>query len=192
MFHLSTFLADLLPEPSEFLSMGKQVGQEITLSIGPVYTTGFLVAGPLLILGGIVLIMVMYSRVKYYAMEYGYGTGWGRIKAIFHFIAMGVILAVTGLVLTLIGWGNQGYSVILSSAGLTEVSHLGTTTYRWDDLKATSERVKSTDFWLKFAKDGKSCQVHFHQQDLGEAMQDQAIKIAEEAIRSHPGTGISL
>lgn len=192
MFHLSTFLADLLPEPSEFLSMGKQVGQEITLSIGPVYTTGFLVAGPLLILGGIVLIMVMYGRVKYYAMEYGYGTGWGRIKAIFHYIVMGVILAVTGLVLTLIGWGNQGYSVILSSAGLTEVSHLGTTTYRWDDLKATSERVKSTDFWLKFAKDGKSCLVHFHQQDLGEAMQDQAIKIAEEAIRSHPGTGISL
>lgn len=172
--------------------MGKQVGQEITLSIGPVYTTGFLVAGPLLILGGIVLIMVMYGRVKYYAMEYGYGTGWGRIKAIFHFIAMGVILAVTGLVLTLIGWGNQGYSVILSSAGLTEVSHLGTTTYRWDDLKATSERVKSTDFWLKFAKDGKSCQVQFHQQDLGEVMQDQAIKITEEAIRSHPGAGISL
>ncbi len=192
MFHLSTFLADLLPEPSEFLSMGKQVGQEITLSIGPVYTTGFLVAGPLLILGGIVLIMIMYGRVKYFAMEYGYGTGWGRIKAIFHFIAFGLILAVTGLVLALIGWGNQGYSVILSSAGLTEVSHLGTTTYRWDDLKATSERVKSTAFWLKFEKNGKTCQVSFRQQDLGEAMQDQAIQIAEEAIRAHPGTGISL
>jgi len=192
MFHLSTFLADLLPVPSEFLSVGRQVGPEITLSIGPVYTTGFLVAGPLLILGGIVLIKVMYGRVKYFAMEYGYGTGWGRIKAMFHFIAMGLILAVTGFVLTLIGWGNQGYSVILSSAGLTEVSQLGSNSFRWDDLKATSERVKSTDFWLKFEKDGKKCQVRFLQQDLGEVMQDQAIQITEEGIRSHPGTGITL
>lgn len=192
MFHLSTFLADLLPVPSEFLSVGRQVGQEITLSIGPVYTTGFLVAGPLLILGGIVLIMVMYGRVKYFAMEYGYGTGWGRIKAVFHFIIMGLLLAITGLVLTLIGWGNQGYSVILSSAGLTEVSHLGSTTYRWDDLKAASERVKSTDFWLRFEKDGRRCQVRFLQQDMGEATQDAAIQITEEGVRSHPGTGINL
>lgn len=192
MFHLSTFLADLLPVPSEFLSVGKQIGTEITLSIGPVYTTGFLIAGPLLILGGIILIAVMYGRVKYFAMEYGYGTGWGRIKAIFHFIVMGLVLAVTGIVLTLIGWGNQGYSVILSSAGLTEVSHLGTTSYRWDDLKATSERVKSTDFWLRFEKEGKRCQVRFQQQDLGEHMQDQAIQITEEAIRTHPTTGITL
>jgi hypothetical protein len=192
MSHLSTFLADLLPVPSEFLSVGRQVGQEITLSIGPGYTTGFLIAGPLLVLAGIVLIVVMYGRVKYFAMEYGYGTGWGRIKAIFHYIVMGLLLAVTGLVLTLIGWGNQGYSVILSAAGLTEVSHLGTTTYRWDDLKATSERVKSTDFWLRFERDGKRCQVRFLQQDLGEEMQDAAITITEQAVRSHPSTGISL
>lgn len=192
MFHLSTFLADLLPVPSEFLSVGKQIGPEITLSIGPVYTTGFLIAGPLLVLGGIILIAVMYGRVKYFAMEYGYGTGWGRIKAILHYIVMGLLLAAAGFVLTLIGWGNQGYSTILSSAGLTEVSHMGSTTYRWDDLKATSERVKSTDFWLKFEKDGKQCQVRFRQQDLGEALQDQAIKTTEEGIRTHPGTGISL
>ncbi|MFM7604840.1 MAG: hypothetical protein ACKO8Z_06530, partial [Prosthecobacter sp.] len=126
MFHLSTFLADLFPAPSEFLSVGRQVGPEITLSIGPAYTTGFLVAGSLLILSGILMIRVMYGRVKYFALEYGYGNGWGRVKAMFHFIAMGLALAVTGIVLTLIGWGNQGYSVILSSAGLTEVSHLGT------------------------------------------------------------------
>lgn len=192
MFHLSTFPADLLPLPSEFLSVGRQVGAEITLSIGAFYTTGLLVAGPLLCFGGVLLIGIMYRRVKYFALEYGYGTGWGRIKAMLHFIVMGMTLILAGIVMALIGWGNQGYSVILSSSGLTEVSQLGTASYRWDDLKATSERVKSTDFWLRFEKADKHCHVRFRQQDLGEVIQDQAIHITEEAIRMHPGTGIRL
>jgi hypothetical protein len=185
-------LADLLPTPTEFLTVGKALGNEITLTIGPVFTTGFLVAGPLLILAAVILVSVMYGRVKYFALEYGYGSGWGRVKAVLHYIVIGALLAGSGLLLALIGWGNLGYSVIVSANGLTEIQRTGTNNYRWDDLKAASERIKSTDFWLSFEAGGKKCRVQFQQQNLGEAVQDQAIKITEEAIRTHPGTGISL
>ena len=185
-------LADLLPPPTDFLSVGKAMGTEITLTIGPVYTTGFLVAGPLLILAAVILVSVMYGRVKYFALEYGYGTGWGRVKAVLHYIVIGLLMAGGGLLLSLIGWGNLGYSVILSANGLTEIQRTGTNNFRWDDLKAASERIKSTDFWLNFEANGKNCRVHFQQQNLGESIQDQAIKITEEAIRTHPGTGITL
>jgi len=185
-------LADLLPPPTDFLSVGKAMGTEITLTIGPVYTTGFLVAGPLLILAAVILVSVMYGRVKYFALEYGYGTGWGRVKAVLHYIVIGLLMAGGGLLLSLIGWGNLGYSVILSANGLTEIQRTGTNNFRWDDLKAASERIKSTDFWLSFEANGKKCRVQFQQQNLGESIQDQAIKITEEAIRTHPGTGITL
>ncbi|MFM2169293.1 MAG: hypothetical protein RIS79_3664 [Verrucomicrobiota bacterium] len=185
-------LADLLPSPTDFLSVGKAMGTEITLTIGPVYTTGFLVAGPLLILAAVILVSVMYGRVKYFALEYGYGTGWGRVKAVLHYIVIGLLMAGGGLLLSLIGWGNLGYSVILSTNGLTEIQRAGTNNFRWDDLKAASERIKSTDFWLTFEANGKKCRVQFQQQNLGESIQDQAIKITEEAIRTHPGTGITL
>ena len=185
-------LADLLPTPTEFLTVGKAVGAEITLTVSPVYTTGFLAAGPLLILAGVVLVSVMYGRVKYFALEYGYGTGWGRIKAVLHYIVLGALLAGGGLLLGVIGWGNLGYSVILSASGLTEIQRTGTNNYRWDDLKAASERIKSTDFWLSFEANGKKCRVQFLQQNLGAELQDQVIKITEEAIRTHPGTGVSL
>jgi hypothetical protein len=185
-------LADLLPSPTDFLSVGKAMGTEITLTIGPVYTTGFLVAGPLLILAAVILVSVMYGRVKYFALEYGYGTGWGRVKAVLHYIVIGLLMAGGGLLLSLIGWGNLGYSVILSASGLTEIQRTGTNNFRWDDLKAASERIKSTDFWLSFEANGKNCRVQFQQQNLGESIQDQAIKITEEAIRTHPGTGITL
>ena len=185
-------LADLLPPPTDFLSVGKAMGTEISLTIGPVYTTGFLVAGPLLILAAVILVSVMYGRVKYFALEYGYGTGWGRVKAVLHYIVIGLLMAGGGLLLSLIGWGNLGYSVILSANGLTEIQRTGTNNFRWDDLKAASERIKSTDFWLTFEANGKNCRVQFQQQNLGESIQDQAIKITEEAIRTHPGTGITL
>lgn len=185
-------LADLLPTPTEFLTVGKAVGAEVTLTVGPVYTTGFLAAGPLLILAGVILVSVMYGRVKYFALEYGYGTGWGRIKAVLHYIVLGSLLAFGGFLLAVIGWGNLGYSVILSSAGLTEIQRTGTNNYRWDDLKAASDRIKSTDFWLSFEANGRKCRVQFQQQKLGADIQDQAIKITEEAIRTHPGTGVSL
>lgn len=185
-------IADLLPTPTEFLTVGKIIGSEITLTIGPFFTTGFLVAGPLLVAAGALLVRVMYGRVKYYALEYGYGTGWGRVKAVLHYIVLGMLLAGAGMLLGLIGWGNLGYSVILSPAGLTEIQRTGTHNYRWDDLKAASERIKSTDFWLSFEANGKKCRVHLLQQNLGEAIQDQAIQITEDAIRSHPGTGITL
>ena len=179
-------LADILPAPTEFLTVGKSMGDEITLTVGPLYTMGFLIAGPVLILLGIILVWVMYSRVKYFAMEFGYGTGWGRIKAISFSIAFGAILAALGIVSCLIGWANQGYSVVLSAAGLTEIHPLGTHAYKWDDLKATSGRINSTDFWLSFERDGRRCQVAFHQQELGVSVQDKAIQIAEAAIMRLP------
>jgi hypothetical protein len=185
-------LADLLPSPTEFLSVGKAMGNEITLTVGPVYTTGFLVLGPLLILIAVILVSVMYGRVKYFALEYGYGTGWGRVKAVLHYIVIGLLMACGGLLLGIIGWGNLGYSVNLSANGLTEIQRAGTNNFRWDDLKAASERIKSTDFWLSFEANGKKCRVQFQQQNLGEEVQDKAIKITEEAIRTHPGTGITL
>lgn len=180
------FLADLLPAPTEFLTVGKAIGSEITLTVGPVYTMGFLIAGPLLALVGVVLVVVMYGRVKFFAMEYGYGTGWGRIKAIFHYILIGMVLVGSGLVLGLIGWGNQGYAVILSPAGLTEKHRIGMHTYRWEDLKDSADRIKSTDFWLTFESGGRKCRVRFLQQNLGESLQDQAITITETAIRALP------
>jgi len=185
-------LADLLPPPTDFLSVGKAMGNEVTLTIGPVYTTGFVVAGPLLVLAAVILVSVMYGRVKYYALEYGYGTGWGQVKAVLHYIVLGLLMTAGGLLLTLVGWGNMGYSVILSPAGLTEIQRTGTNNYRWDDLKAASERINSTEFWLTFEANDRKCSVKYQQQTLGEKVQDQAIKIAEDAIRAHPGTGITL
>ena len=179
-------LADILPAPTEFLTVGKSVGDEVTLTVGPLYTTGFMIAGPVLILFGIILIWVMYSRVKYFAMEFGYGTGWGRIKAISFSLAFGTILAALGVVSGLIGWSNQGYSVVLSAVGLTEIHPMGTNAFKWEDLKATSGRINSTAFWLRFERDGKKCQVQFRQQDLGESLQDKAIAIAETAVQRLP------
>ena len=179
-------LADILPAPTEFLSVGESVGNEVTLTVGPLFTTGFLVAGPVLILLGVILVWVMYSRVKYFAIEFGYGSGWGRIKAISFSIGFGAILAVLGVVSCLIGLANQGYSVVLSTVGLTEVHAMGTHTFKWQDLKATSDRINSTTFWLRFERDGRKCQVQFVQQDLGESVQDKAISIVEEAMQGLP------
>jgi hypothetical protein len=189
---VTPLLADILPTPTEFLSVGKAMGEEITLTIGPIFTTGFLFAGPVLILAAAILVWVMYGKVKFFALEYGFGSGWGRIKAISHIILIGMVLTGAGVTLSLIGWGNLGYAVILSPAGLTEMHPTGTRNFRWNDLKAASERIKSTDFWLRFENGEKKCQVRFNQQQLGESVQDKAIKIVEEAIRTHPETGIQL
>ncbi|MBL9130685.1 MAG: hypothetical protein JNG86_05770 [Verrucomicrobiaceae bacterium] len=186
MTPFQTQIAAILPAPSDFLTVGRIVGNDITLTIGPVYSTGFLIGGPVLILAGLLLIRVMYGRVKYFAMEYGYGSGWGRIKAISHFILIGSVLSLGGAAACLVGWANHGYSVTLTASGLIERQRTGTRTYSWPSLKSASERINSTDFWLAFDEGGRELRVQFQQRYLGETTQDRAIKIAEEAIRGLP------
>jgi uncharacterized membrane protein len=179
-------LASILPAPTDFLTVGRLMGSEITLKVGPWYSTGFLIAGPVLVVAAVVLVLTMYQRVKYFAMEYGYGTGWGRIKAIFQYIVLGALLVAAGAAILLMGWANQGYSVVLSPSGLTEMHREGTQLYAWTDLKGSSERIKSTDFWLRFEKGGRACRVRFLQEYWGEELQDKAIDITETSMRSRP------
>jgi hypothetical protein len=184
--------SSLLPSPSEFLSVARVVGTEISLTIGSLYTWGFVGLGPLLMLVGVILAAVMWGKAKYFAMEFGYGSGWGRVGAISHYLLLSAVLLVAGLVMLLIGWGNLGYEVIMSPAGLVEKSRLGMESYRWDDLKDASERIKSTNFTLSFENEAGSCHVRFDQRMVGERIQDMAIRITEEAIRARPKLGISL
>lgn len=183
---LPPFLADLLPAPTDFLTSGKIVGAEVTLLPGTMYGMGFLVGGPLLILGAFVMVWVMYRRVKFFALEFGFGGGWGRIKAIGHFLALGAVFILGGVYLTLIGLQNNGYSVVLSGNGLTEMHPSGTRAYRWTDLKNKSDRVKSTTFFLQFERGSDKCRVEFQQVYLGATVQDRAIEIAETAIAGLP------
>jgi hypothetical protein len=177
-----SMLAAILPAPADYLSVGKVAGDEITLTVGPVSSWGYLIGGPLLILAALILIWVMYGRVRFFALEYGDGGFGGRMKIIMPYLMLGGLLCVSGGVLGLIGWNNLGYSVTLGPVGLTEKTHDGLFTYRWVDLKEKSEMIKSTTFWLKFERDEHSCRVQFQQQQLGEKLQDQAISLAESSI----------
>ena len=187
MIHPS--LAAILPASSGFLTKGKILGDEVTLTVGPVYSTGFLIGGAVLMFAALILVVVMYQRVKYFARDFGDGGFGGRMSAISGPLIVGVFLIGAGGVLGLIGWGNQGYSVVLSANGLTESSKEGLKSWAWKDLDraSSSERVKSTSFTLVF-RDGaqNECRVHFHEQDLGTTVQDKAIAIAEGAISLLP------
>ncbi len=173
-----------MPDISPLLTKGSDAGNGVTLMIGDLYTWGLLGGGPLLILAGLALVKIMFARVKFFALEYGNGGFWDRAKIITPFITLGSLLLLLGVAAAFLGWQSLGYSVTLNTAGLTEVTRGQTTSYAWTDASAAAERIKSTEFWIAFAKDDHKCRVDFQQRYIGEKLQDKAIAITETSLSS--------
>jgi hypothetical protein len=167
---------------SPYLIKGSDAGNGVTLMIGDMYTYALLGGGPLLIIAALVLVKVMYARVKFFALEFGNGGFFGRLKVIVPFISLGGVLLVIGLGATWMGWQGMGYSVTLSPQGIHEVTRSESVRYEWSDATSAAERIKSTEFWVVFAKDGRKCRVDFQQRYIGEKLQDKAIAIVETAL----------
>jgi hypothetical protein len=167
---------------SGLLTVGRDAGNGVSLAVDPLYVWGLLIGGPVLVLAGILLVKIRYARAKYFAMEFGNGSFFGRLKAVFHFIVLGTLMLLLGCGATWVGWQMSGYSVTLTAAGLTETLHAETTRYAWENADLASERIKSTGFWISFTKAGRKCRVSFQQSHIGEALQDKAIAISENAL----------
>ncbi len=175
-----TALLDLSP----FLTHGSDAGNGVTLTIGALYTWGLLLGGALLILGALALVKVMYDRVKFFALEFGNGGFLGRMRVISPFLVLGTALLLLGGSGACMGWQALGYSVTLNPTGLTEVTHDQTVRYAWTDAEYAADRIKSTEFWIAFQKDGRKCRVSFQQRYIGVVLQDKAIEITEIALSS--------
>lgn len=167
---------------SPYLVKGSDAGSGVTLMIGDVYTYLLLGSGPLLVIAALVLVKIMYGRVKFFALEFGNGGFFGRVRAIGPSIFLGGMLLLFGVALTWLGWQGLGYSVTLSPKGLHEVSRSASVHYEWSDATSAAERIKSTEFWVAFARNGRKCRVEFQQRYIGEKLQDKAIAIAEQAL----------
>lgn len=167
---------------SPYLTKGQDAGNGVTLLIGDLYTWLLLGGGPLLIIAALVLVKVMYGRARYFALEFGNGGFFGRLKAIGPSVIIGTALLFLGGAAAWLGWQSMGYSVTLSAQGLHEVSRSQSVHYEWDDATSAAERIKSTEFWIAFAKNGRKCRVNFQQRFIGEKLQDKAIAIAERAL----------
>lgn len=167
---------------SPYLTKGVDAGNGVTLMIGDVYTYLLLGSGPLLVIAAFVLVKVMYGRVKFFALEFGNGGVFGSLKVIGPSIVLGVVLFLLGVGAAWLGWQGMGYSVTLSAQGLHEVTRSQSIRYEWSDATSAAERIKSTDFWVAFAKNGRKCRVDFQQRFIGEKLQDKAIAIAEQAL----------
>lgn len=171
-----------MPDISPYLTKGTDAGNGVTLQIGDMYVWGLFGGGPLLILAGLVLIKIMFGRVKFFALEFGHGGFFGRAKAIAPFIVLGSLLFLAGAAGTWLGWQAQGYSVTMNANGVIENTRGDTRRYTWDDVSGRAEHIKSTDFWLAFSKDGHRCRLQFQQRYIGEKLQDKAIAIAENSL----------
>lgn len=169
--------APALPDLSPYLTKGSG-GLGVTLRIGDVQTWLLLGSGVLLILGAFALVKIMYSRLKFFSMEFGKS----RFITLFPYLVMGILLFVAGTACSWLGWQALGYSVTLDASGLTEKSRGGQTLYPWEQAESASERIKSTEFWINFVQGSKSCRVLFQQRYLGEFLQDKAIQLTEEGL----------
>ena len=167
---------------SPYLIKGSDAGNGVTLMIGDMYTYALLGGGPLLIIAAFVLVKVMYARVKFFALEFGNGGFFGRLKVIVPFITLGGVLFVVGAGATWLGWQGMGYSVTLTAKGVNEVTRSESVRFEWSDATSAAERIKSTDFWVAFTKNGRKCRVDFQQRYIGEKLQDKAIAIVEAAL----------
>ncbi|MHB1079574.1 MAG: hypothetical protein ACYC67_09230 [Prosthecobacter sp.] len=167
---------------SPYLTKGVDAGNGVTLMIGDVYTYLLLGSGPLLVIAAFVLVKVMYGRVKFFALEFGNGGVFGSLKVIGPSIVLGVVLFLLGVGAAWLGWQGMGYSVTLSAQGLHEVTRSASVRYDWSHATSAAERIKSTEFWVAFTKDGRKCRVDFQQRFIGEKLQDKAIAIAEQAL----------
>lgn len=166
-----------LPDVSPYLTKGSG-GLGVTLRVGDLQTWLLLGGGVLLILGALALVKIMYSRLKFFSMEFGKS----RFSTLFPYLVMGILLFVVGAASSWLGWQALGYSVTLDATGLTEKSRSGQTHYLWEHAESASERIKSTEFWINFVQGSKSCRVTFQQRYLGEFLQDKAIQLTEEGL----------
>lgn len=171
-----------MPDISAFLTKGSAAGDGVMLRVGDMYVWGLLGGGPLLILAGLWLMKTMYGRVRYFALDYGEGSIWGRMKAITPFIAMGLGLMLVGGAATWLGWLGRGYSATLTPSGLVESWEGHLTRYDWSHVRGASQHIRSTDFWISFANNENRCRVRYQQRFIGEKLQDRAIAIAESAL----------
>lgn len=173
-----------LPDLSPFLNKAADAGSGVTLKIGDMYTWGLLGSGPLLILGGLALVKIMFNRVRFFALEYGNGSTFGRLKIIGPFVVLGSLLLLLGLTSLWLGWQSQGYAVTITADGLIEETTGESYRYTWKEMnaEASSQHIKSTDFTLTFTHGGRRCAARFQQRFIGEKLQDKAIGIAEQAI----------
>lgn len=167
---------------SPYLTKGIDSGNGVTLMIGDQYLYPLLAGGPLLIIAALVLVKIMYSRTKFFAQEFGNGGFFGRIKVIAPSLALGALLLALGAAVAWLGWQSQGYSVTLTAQGVREVSRSGSEIYAWAEATSASKRIKSTEFWVAFARGGRKCRVSFQQRYIGEKLQDKAIAIVENAL----------
>ena len=175
---------------SPYLTKGRDAGNGVTLMVGDVYTYLLLGGGILLVIAAFVLVKVMYDRVKFFALEFGNGGFFGRLKAIVPSVALGTVLFLVGVVATWLGWQGLGYSVTLNPKGLREEQGSSSFGYAWTDATSASERIKSTEFWVEFTKEGRKCRVKFQQRYIGETLQDKAIAIAENALAYSKATRV--
>lgn len=167
---------------SPYLTKGSDAGTGVKLMVGDMYTYALLGGGILLVIAALVLVKTMYARVKFFALEFGNGGFFGRVKAIGPVIFLGALLFLVGLSAVWLGWQAIAYSVTLTPKGLQEVSRSESIQYAWSDATMASERIKSAEFWVAFGKDGRKCRVDFQQRYIGEKLQDKAIVIAEQAL----------
>lgn len=162
---------------SPYLTKGSG-GLGVTLRFGDVETWLLIGGGVLLIIGALALVKIMYSRLKYFSMEFGKS----RFSTLFPYLVMGILLFIAGSAASWLGWQGLGYSVTLDATGLTEKSRSGQTHYLWAQAESASERIKSTEFWINFVQGSKSCRVSFQQKHIGEFLQDKAIQLTEEGL----------
>ncbi len=182
--NLPPFPSDLTQslDLSPYLTKGSDAGNGVKLMIGDMYTYALLGGGVLLVIGALVLVKTMYARVKFFALEFGNGGFFGRVKAIGPVVFFGTLLFLVGTAAVWAGWQAMAYSVTLSAKGVNEVSRSESIQYAWSDATSAAERIKSAEFWVAFAKDGHKCRVDFQQRYIGEKLQDKAIVIVEEAL----------
>ncbi|MCB1211824.1 MAG: hypothetical protein KDK97_21065 [Verrucomicrobiales bacterium] len=171
-----------LIDPSPLLTKGADVPAGVMLQIGDLYVWGLLGLAPILVIAALVLIRTMYVRVEFFALEFGRGGFWGRVKAINHIIALGFLMVVVGAAAGWLGWLARGYSVTLTTEGVVQVVQGETLKYGWSELSDAPKHIRSTSFGITFARGESRCRVLFRQQFIGEKLQDKAIAIAENAV----------
>lgn len=170
--------AQALPDISPYLTQGRSSGAGVTLLFGDSFIWGLLATGAVLTLGGLVLVLVMNKRIKYFALEFGRS----HFTSLLPYLLVGGLMMVLGLGGLWLGWQAQSFSATLDMSGLKERWGNSVTHYTWQDADSASERIKSTEFWISFTQGNQKRRIQFQQRYLGEKLQDRAIAITENCL----------